>query len=653
MHGEIRKWASTRRTNWDGWWRCVYGLHGSMWASSLLVPCRVWRPSKWSPFLNAFVGLWMFCGLRKNMQSHLWSPWIPWLQSQICGTQTKMLINLTLYHPRCQRSVFSHEICLPWFHFSRFIIHMQVSPGSAPGPDTSIQPVAQNIPNQTKFCMRSMSEVQLKPVLRLQHHSWTVECRDSGRCFFFLVPRQSANIQQAVEIGWFNEVHYRVPIWKWMVYDDPQSTSSLLLQFSDMRLPGRSCAWRCKSHLYEKCPRILFLKRQPRVEMGSSQSDSVCLDFIKKWVQNDIWGFWGKGDPRKFICMWKSEVSLMRWVEDYKRKESLTVDLQDPLHDRHPPRSWESVSQKVAGCALHALTEKLWAFECLHEGSAGQHCPVICDGGFVEWGSLDEAHWPMACSRYFSLVNTEDMPAPAPTQKLPEDSCQRRMAVPTFIIFVTPIMKMPDERTSPDQQKWIPWHLGFPSPGFILNLTLDRKCQPLSWLRRVGWILSAGWGCGVEWNKSHMPGQDTLVPTQKLEDPEGQMEAWHLLSAMRKVLVFRGSWISCICTWRLWKIAAHLGSGGTWTRTSQQPERNQGRHSHCCIVWSWNLDMIWFDTSKVKPASRWSTGVFFSVLSGLACWPDVAERVVCADQGDRSASAGNSWNAAVGGCPSD
>ena len=88
MHGEIRKWPSTKRINWDGWWRCVCGLLGYMWASSLLVLCHVWRPSNWSPSLNAFVGLWMFCGLRKNMQSPLWSPWIPWLRSQICGTQT-------------------------------------------------------------------------------------------------------------------------------------------------------------------------------------------------------------------------------------------------------------------------------------------------------------------------------------------------------------------------------------------------------------------------------------------------------------------------------------------------------------------------------------------------------------------------------------
>lgn len=56
---------------------------------------------------------------------------------------------------------------------------------------------------------------------------------------------------------------------------------------------------------------------------------------------------------------------------------------------------WES--QKVAGCALqplHALTEKLWAFECLHEGSADQHWLVICDGWVFELGSLDKAHWP-------------------------------------------------------------------------------------------------------------------------------------------------------------------------------------------------------------------------------------------------------------------
>lgn len=73
--------------------------------------------------------------------------------------------------------------------------------------------------------------------------------------------------------------------------------------------------------------------------------------------------------------------------------------------------------------------------------------------------------------------------------------------------------------------------------------------------------------------------------------------------------------------------------------------------------------MIRFDSWKVKPALRWSTGAFFCLLSGLACWPDVVERVVWGegvllvqtsiDQGDRWASAGNFWKAAVGGCPKD
>ena len=217
MHGEIRKWPSTKRINWDGWWRCVYGLLGYMWASSLLVLCHVWRPSNWSPSLNAFVGLWMFCGLRKNMQSPLWSPWIPWLRSQICGTQTKMLINLTLYHPRCQRSVFSHEICLLWFHFNRCIIHMQVSPGSAPGPDTSVQPVVQNITKPNKI-RRSMSEVQLKR-LKLEQNSQnmlklmsTLTTKLSSLStprlmFLFGSSPGGEHVPQAVEIGrWFNEV---------------------------------------------------------------------------------------------------------------------------------------------------------------------------------------------------------------------------------------------------------------------------------------------------------------------------------------------------------------------------------------------------------------------------------------------------------------
>lgn len=77
--------------------------------------------------------------------------------------------------------------------------------------------------------------------------------------------------------------------------------------------------------------------------------------------------------------------------------------------------------------------------------------------------------------------------------------------------------------------------------------------MPATQLAEAGWIISAGWGCRVEWNKgttadlpladcncknqwlsSHVMslGQDTLVPTQKLEDLETwQIEAWHLLPA--------------------------------------------------------------------------------------------------------------------------
>ena len=63
---------------------------------------------------------------------------------------------------------------------------------------------------------------------------------------------------------------------------------------------------------------------------------------------------------------------------------------------------------------------------------------------------------------------------------------------------------------------------------------------PATQLAEAGWILSASWGCRVEWLSSHVMllGQDTLVPTQKLEDPEAwQIEAWHLLPACEVFLV--------------------------------------------------------------------------------------------------------------------
>lgn len=138
------------------------------------------------------------------------------------------------------------------------------------------------------------------------------------------------------------------------------------------------------------------------------------------------------------------------------------------------------------------------------------------------------------------------MPAPAPTQKLSEDSCQRRMAVHTFIISVTPVPPAHVTRSANmiSVTSWFSLPVTL-SLDFVLNLTLDRKCPPLSWLRRDGFYLPAGvvgladfppladCNCKTKW-LSHVMllGQDTLVPTQKLEDPEAwQIEAWHLLSA--------------------------------------------------------------------------------------------------------------------------